>query len=301
MSLTLNPILPGRRAAVDFQYAALPKEYCDEVSNAIRSTCVLENLTLASSYFNDTHNGKGEGHTDLVKSVVAGLDKNSSLRKLVIHGVRTGFHGDLWTALAKNKDARLESLEIIWNKSDAGTLWEGLESNKSLLKVTCANEDRETRMDPFGSWHGFLDPLLQRNKLLCKAEAFSREDRKPHEFVEHLCALSAERMSYFDSTSDNISKRDEVYRACHGFREPLPLPANFSALFVTIRKYLPHFVNSSILIKIPLKNCTEEDLRTIDFDAYGDFSGESRETLRRVHDEMKRRIRESSRRIRELE
>ena len=287
-----------------FQYRTLSTEHCAKVSDAIREACVLEELTVGTLFGSDAHDF-GEGYTDLVKAIVSGLDKNKSLRKLSIGGLRTDFHHDLWSALAKNKDAELKSLSIPWNESDAKALWEGLETNKSLLKVELRKDYRSTANMDY-SWHGFLEPLLRRNKLLLEAERYCRDDRKPEEFVDQLCALSAEPISYFNSTEDNIAKRDEVSRRDAvrrlGHREdPLPLPANFSALFVTVRNYLPHFVNKSIFIRIPLKDATEEDLRTIDFDMYGGIAGESEETVRRCWNEMTRRIREMTRRHREMQ
>lgn len=190
----------------------------------------------------------------------------------------------------------MKSLKILWSEADARTLWEGLEANKSLLEVEFLRESRSTT-DAYCSWYGFVDPLLRRNKLLCEAEEYCREDREPQEFLDQLCSLSTETISYFNSTDENMTKRD-VVRFQTG-EEPPPLPANFSAVFVTIRKYLPHFVNKSIFVHL-LIDATEEELRTIDFDAYGDISGESRETIRRVWNEMTRRNRELSRRNREL-
>ena len=279
---------------------ALPTEYCCKITKAIREASALETLHLGPKWNRDGRS-YGDGYTDLIKAVVAGLDKNKSLRKLAIRGDCTSYHDILWSSLAKNNDAQLESLEFVLNESDALMVWEGLEKNSLLLDIKFHCTPEATKL------YDFLDPLLQRNKLLLEAKKYSRYERTPHEFLLKLGSLTDEPVSYFHSAADNISKCDIVRRTRYGsmfmkYMEELPpLPASFSALFVIVRKYLPHFANESIFIHTPLKDATEEELRLIDFDAYGDISGESPETIRRIWDEMTRRNRQMSRRIRELE
>lgn len=102
-SLTLELRRDFRRgepfAAGPFQYRALSTEYCNDISNAIRESCFLENITLSGELFYYNAYDYGEGCNDLIKALVAGLDKNKSLRELVIGEVHTGFHQDLWSAL----------------------------------------------------------------------------------------------------------------------------------------------------------------------------------------------------------
>jgi hypothetical protein len=143
--------------------------------------------------------------------------------------------------------------------------------------------------------------LTKRNTLLRETETFCKPERNPREFVDKLCELSEESSQYYTDAVERFTNRNDPEQEQDQHNR---LPANFSALFVAIRQRLPVFLNArapAILIKLPLKDATDEDLRTLDLEAYGDMSNESRETILRICSETMRRNRELERRCREVE
>jgi hypothetical protein len=115
---------------------ALSAERCKEISNNIRGCKGLEKLQLHAWHSSRNGDPPSPGFVDLVKSVVAGLDKNASLQELRIEGISTGYHDVLWNALSKNENAKLERLHLLWNENEARAIWEGLVTNTTVCDLT---------------------------------------------------------------------------------------------------------------------------------------------------------------------
>jgi hypothetical protein len=265
---------------------ALSAERCNEISNTIRGCADLKKLRL-----------DGAGATvdvDLVKSVVAGLDKNASVQELRIDGISTGYHDVLWKALSQNENSKLESLRVVWNKNEARVIWEGLLTNTTV----CDFKFSHSLPGPPYSLGDAFDALAKRNKLLRETAMFCKTDRNPREFMDKLCELSEESSQYYTDAVERFTNSDDPGEEQD---QNNLLLSSFSAQFVAIRHHLPGFVKTEISLKIPLKDATDEDMLTLDLDAYGDMANESRETILRVCSESMRRNRELERRCREGE
>eukprot|EP00977_Amphora_coffeiformis_P011620 scaffold2791_cov154-Amphora_coffeaeformis.AAC.4 len=279
------PSLNLRLRSVFESISALSAKRRDMISNNIRDCIHLRELTIE---------GSSPGCVDLIRSVAAGMDKNTSIRQLKICDSIAGLNSILWTALSKNENTRLMKLELAWNEQEAGLLWNGLLSNKSVYRLIFS---RSHRMDLDSVMNQYqlelpFHALTKRNKVLRKTEKFCRKEQNAKSFMDKLCELSQESTTYPGTCSISVQEQDQNDLQ----------PANFSACYIAIRRHFPHFVHKEIVTKLPLKDATDEDLRTLDLDAYGDVCNtEPPDVQKRVWNELKRRNREMDRRIRELE